>query len=39
MLLTGERYKTVKSADIATVYDISYYVCAPLRQVNPIACL
>ena len=39
ILFTGEHYKTVKSADIATIYDISYYVCAPLRQVIPIACL
>ena len=39
ILFTGEHYKTVKSADIATVYEISYYVCAPLRQVIPIACL
>ena len=39
ILLTGEHYKTVKSADIATVYEISYYVSAPLRQVIPIACL
>ena len=28
----------MKSVDIATVYDISYYASAPLRQVIPIAC-
>ena len=39
MLLTGERYNTVKSADIATIYEISCYVSAPLRQVIPIVCL
>ena len=33
ILFIGEYYKTVKSIDIATVYDISGYVSAPIRQV------
>ena len=37
ILLIGEYYKTVKSVDIATVYDISGYVSAPIRQVIAMA--